>query len=251
MSDTWTPGYALNVLYSYAFDAPSTRRDPGLNDINMARDVLLVAIKQLAAERAIRLAAEATLEEREIAERKRTDRQIVTFKRLVREKLDAWQQRDAALAQLAERDQQLAALREARDTLCACIHDVEPDDFRACGTCWLTLDSAILALLAPQAVDGFDSTAPRLRFDSAAATLAYLTADDDPAAAPDDEIRMPMETGIPGVGVVVSAGPRPELVIERDVSSIDCERCGRSIELDEHEGDLCNDCRATMPEEAT
>jgi len=119
-------------------------------------------------------------------------------------------------AQLAERDQQIAALREARDTLCACIHDVEPDDFRACGTCWLTLDSAILALLAPQAVDGFDSTAPRLRFDSAAATLAYLTADDDPAAAPDDEIRMPMETGIPGVGVVVSAGPRPELVLEDD-----------------------------------
>src|SRR6186713_1768097 len=87
-------------------------------------------------------------------------------------------------AQLAERDQQIAALREARDTLCECIHDVEPDDFRACGACWLKLDSAILALLAPQAVDGFDSTAPRLRFDSAAATLAYLTADDDPAAAP-------------------------------------------------------------------
>ena len=119
-------------------------------------------------------------------------------------------------AQLAKRDQQIAALREARDTLCECIHDVEPDDFRACGTCWLKLDSAILALLAPQAVDGFDSTAPRLRFDSAAATLAYLTADDDPAAAPDDEIRMPMETGIPGVGVVVSAGPRPELVLEDD-----------------------------------
>ena len=119
-------------------------------------------------------------------------------------------------AQLAERDQQIAALREARDTLCECIHDVEPDDFRACGTCWLTLDSAILALLAPQAVDGFDSTAPRLRFDSAAATLAYLTADDDPAAAPDDEIRMPIHLGIPGVGVVVSAGPRPELVLEDD-----------------------------------
>jgi len=119
-------------------------------------------------------------------------------------------------AQLAERDQQIAALREARDTLCECIHDVEPDDFRACGTCWLTLDSAILALLAPQAVDGFDSTAPRLRFDSAAATLAYLTADDDPAAAPDDEIRMPIHPGIPGVGVVVSAGPRPELVLEDD-----------------------------------
>ena len=119
-------------------------------------------------------------------------------------------------AQLAERDQQIAALREARDTLCECIHDVEPDDFRACGACWLKLDSAILALLAPQAVDGFDSTAPRLRFDSAAATLAYLTADDDPAAAPDDEIRMPMTPGIPGVGVVVSAGPRPELVIEAD-----------------------------------
>ena len=67
----------------------------------------------------------------------------------------------------------------------------------------------------------------------------------------DDEIRMPMEPGIPGVGVVVSAGPRPELVIERDVSSIDCERCGRYIELDEHEGDLCNDCRAKQPGEAT
>src|SRR6187551_1472160 len=119
-------------------------------------------------------------------------------------------------AQLAERDQQIAALREARDTLCECIHNVEPDDFRACGACWLKLDSAILALLAPQAVDGFDSTAPRLRFGSAAATLAYLTADDDPAAAPDDEIRMPMAPGIPGVGVVVSAGPRPELVLEDD-----------------------------------
>jgi len=59
MSDTWTPGYALNVLYSYAFDAPSTRRDPGLNDINMARDVLLVAIKQLAAERVARQAEAA------------------------------------------------------------------------------------------------------------------------------------------------------------------------------------------------
>jgi len=119
-------------------------------------------------------------------------------------------------AQLAKRDQQIAALREARDTLCECIHDVEPDDFRACGTCWLKLDSAILALLAPQAVDGFDPTAPRLRFDSAAATLAYLTADDEPSAAPDDEIRMPMTPGIPGVGVVVSAGPRPELVLEDD-----------------------------------
>ena len=164
MNDTLTPGYALNVLYSYAFDAPATKKGgPGLNDIDTALSVL----------------------------------------------------RDT-IAQLAERDQQLAALREARDTLCECIHDVEPDDFRACGTCWLTLDSAILALLAPQAVDGFDSTAPRLRFDSAAATLAYLTADDDPAAAPDDEIRMPMTPGIPGVGVVVSAGPRPELVLEDD-----------------------------------
>jgi hypothetical protein len=35
-----------------------------------------------------------------------------------------------------------------------------------------------------------------------------------PSAEPDDEIRMPIQPGIPGVGVVVSAGPRPELVIE-------------------------------------
>ena len=53
--------------------------------------------------------------------------------------------------QLAARNQQIAVLREARDTLCECIHDVEPDDFRACGTCWHKLDSAILALLAPPA----------------------------------------------------------------------------------------------------
>jgi hypothetical protein len=36
------------------------------------------------------------------------------------------------------------------------------------------------------------------------------------SAEPDDEIRMPIHLGIPGVGVVVSAGPRPELVIEDD-----------------------------------
>ena len=58
---------------------------------------------------------------------------------------------DVVLAQLAARDQQLAALREARDTLCECLHDVEPDDFRACEACWHNLDSAILALLAKPA----------------------------------------------------------------------------------------------------
>ena len=159
MSDTLTPGYALNRLYSYAFEAPCTKRDPGLTDINMARDVLLVAIKQLAA-----------------------------------------------------RDQQIAALREALRLM--------------------YYGSATLS---------------QIEIQEHARSLLLGTL----PAEPDDEIRMPMTPGIPGMGVVVSAGPRPELVIERDVSSIDCERCGRYIELDEHEGDLCNDCRAKQPGEAT
>ena len=78
-------------------------------------------------------------------------------------------------------------------------------------------------------------------YDSIAEDLCALLT--PPSAEADDEIRMPMSPGIPGVGVVVRAGPRPELVIERDISVIDCERCGAYIELEEHEGDLCNDCR--------
>jgi hypothetical protein len=37
-----------------------------------------------------------------------------------------------------------------------------------------------------------------------------------PSAEPDNEIRMSVSPGIVGVGVVVSAGPRPELVLEDD-----------------------------------
>jgi len=51
-------------------------------------------------------------------------------------------------------------------------------------------------------------------YDSIAEDLCALLT--PPSAEPDDEIRMPMTPGIPGVGVVVSAGPRPELVIEAD-----------------------------------
>lgn len=129
-------------------------------------------------------------------------------------------------AQLAERDQQIAALREG-------------------------LVQAETALLAYRFPAGENAEQLSRRAGDAITKARALLA--TPAAEPDDEIRMPIHPGIPGVGVVVSAGPRPELVIERDVSSIDCERCGRYIELDEHEGDLCNDCRATMTagEEAT
>jgi hypothetical protein len=212
VSDTLTPGYALNRLYSYAFEAPCTKRDPGLTDINMARDVLLVAIKQLAAERTARQAAE-------------------------QERDDWYRDFNEVHAQLAERDQQLAALRAAAGLMSKRLvtgitnrEDQRESLCIACGKRWAETGTPLHATACP--------------------TRALLAM---PAAEPDDEIRMPIHPGIPGVGVVVSAGPRPELVIEPDVSSIDCERCGRYIELDEHEGDLCNDCRATMTagEEAT
>jgi len=140
------------------------------------------------------------------------------------ERLTESQHRYVALVAL--RDQQIAALREG-------------------------LVQAETALLAYRFPAGENAEQLSRRAGDAITKARALLA--TPAAEPDDEIRMPIHPGIPGVGVVVSAGPRPELVIERDVSSIDCERCGRYIELDEHEGDLCNDCRATMTagEEAT
>ena len=100
--------------------------------------------------------------------------------------------------QLAAKDREIAALRKAGEAL------------------WVELEDATF---------GYEGVHWKVQRDAPPVLDAWRALLATPAAEPDDEIRMPMTPGIPGVGVVVSAGPRPDLVLSDEPA--DAERAAR------------------------